>query len=100
MTTWLIHRITGLLLIALLATKFLTAYFLLGEDKPSWALSLHRQPVVDMTLIVAIALHACFGLKTLLFEIGLRREVLLTRGAWSLAALLSAAGVVCYLVAG
>lgn len=37
MTTWLIHRISGLIMIGLFAVKFVTAFYLLPDDKPSWA---------------------------------------------------------------
>jgi succinate dehydrogenase/fumarate reductase cytochrome b subunit len=46
MTSWLIHRISGLIMIGLFAVKFVTAFFLLPDDKPSWAVFLHRHPAV------------------------------------------------------
>jgi len=97
MTTWLVHRITGLLLVVLFGVKFLSGFLLLPEAKPSWALFLHRQPVLDITLILLFCLHTCFGLKTILFEIGFRREKLLVRAAVAVALALSIAGAVAYL---
>ena len=64
-------------MIVLFGTKFLSGFLLLPEEKPSWALGLHRQPVIDVTLILLFSLHVCFGLKVILFEIGFRRERIL-----------------------
>ena len=97
MITWLIHRISGLLMIGLFALKFVTAFYLLPDDKPAWALFLHRHPAVDISLIFLISLHTCFGLKNILFELGLRREKLLVYGATSVGLLLSIIGTVMYI---
>ncbi len=97
MTSWLIHRISGLIMIGLFAVKFVTAFFLLPDDKPSWAVFLHRHPAVDISLIFLVSLHTCFGLKNILFEIGFRREKLLVYGAAAVALILSIAGTIIYL---
>ena len=97
MTTWLIHRITGLFMIVLFGIKFSTAFFLLREDKPQQAIFLHRHPVIDITLIFLFCLHSCFGLKTILYELGFRREKLLVRLATAVALILSVVGTVIYL---
>ena len=97
MGTWLVQRISGLLLIILVATKFVSGLFLLPETDPSWAVPLHRQAVLDITLIFLFCLHTCFGLKTILFEIGFFKEKLLAYGATALALTLSIIGTVLYL---
>ena len=97
MTTWLIHRVSGLLLIVLLGTKFVSGLWLLPEAKPGWAMALHRQAVLDVTLIFLFCLHLCFGLKTVLFELGLFREKFLAFAATAAALILGAAGTVAYL---
>ena len=97
MGTWLVHRISGLLLIILLGTKFVSGLFLLPETKPSWAMSLHRQAVLDITLILMFCLHACFALKTILFEMGFFKEKLLAYAATVLALVLSIIATVLYL---
>src|SRR4030042_3972577 len=44
MFVWIVHRVTGLLLIGLLAVKFVTAFFLMTKaEKPDWALLLHTR---------------------------------------------------------
>ena len=97
MTTWLIHRISGLIMIGLFALKFVTAFYLLPDDKPSWAVFLHRHPAVDISLIFLISHHTCFGLKTILFEIGFRKEKWLVYSAAAVALTLSIAGTIVYL---
>ena len=97
MGTWLVKRISGLLLMILLATKLVSGLYLLPEEKPSWALTFHRQAVLDITLIFLFCLHTCFGLKTILFEIGFFKEKLLAYGATALALTLSIIGTVLYL---
>ena len=97
MGTWLVNRISGLLMIILLGTKLVSGLFLLPEEDPDWALTLHRQVVLDIMLIFLLCLHACFGLKTILFEIGLFKEKLLTYSAAVISLVLSVIAVILYL---
>jgi succinate dehydrogenase hydrophobic anchor subunit len=53
--------------------------------------------VIDITLIFLFSLHTCFGLKTILYELGFRREKLLVRLATGVALILSVVGTVIYL---
>lgn len=96
MTTWLIHRISGLVMIGLFAVKFTTAFYLLPDEKPSWAVFLHRHPAVDISLIITVSFHTCLGLKNILFDIGLRKEKLLVYAAVAVATTLSIAGTIVY----
>lgn len=78
MFVWVFHRISGILLIVLLGIKFLTSFFLMTKDqKPDWALVLHTNPLSDTLLIIAVVFHALYGLRTVLIDMGLRREKLL-----------------------
>ena len=97
MITWLIHRISGLIMIGLFALKFVTAFYLLPDEKPSWAVFLHRHPAVDISLIFLMCHHTCFGLKTMLFELGCRKEKWLTYGATAVALVLSLVGTIIYI---
>ena len=97
MTAWLIHRISGLLMIGLFAVKFVTAFYLLPDEKPSWAVFLHRYPAVDISLIILVSFHTCFGLKNILYDIGLRKEKLLVYTAAIVGLALSVTGTVIYL---
>jgi len=78
MFVWVFHRVSGLLLIVLLSIKFLTSFFLMTkEQKPDWALVLHTNPLTDTLLIVSIVFHALYGLRTVIIDMGLRKEKLL-----------------------
>jgi len=75
MFIWVFHRVTGLLMIVFLGIKFLTSFFLMTKDKkPDWALALHTSPVIDVVLIVAVVFHALYGLRTVIMDMGCRRE--------------------------
>ena len=75
MFIWIFHRVSGLLLILLLGIKFLTAFFLMTKaQKPDWALLLHTNPLADTFLIVAGVYHALYGLRTVIIDLGVKKE--------------------------
>ncbi len=75
MFIWLFHRISGVSLIVLIGLKVLTSYFLFTKDKkPDWALSLHRQPVLDVLLLVLFTFHSVYGIRTIIMDLGYRGE--------------------------
>jgi succinate dehydrogenase/fumarate reductase cytochrome b subunit len=75
MFIWVFHRVSGLLLILLLALKFVTSFFLMTKgQKPDWALLLHTNPLTDSFLIVAGVYHAFYGLRTIIIDLGVRQE--------------------------
>lgn len=78
MFVWVFHRASGLLLILLLGIKFSTSFFLMTKDqKPDWALVLHANPFSDTLLIILIVFHALYGLRTVIIDLGLKKEKLL-----------------------
>ncbi len=78
MFVWVFHRVTGLLLIVLLSFKFLTSFFLMTKDKkPDWALVLHTSPLIDVLLIITVIFHGLYGLRTVILDLGVRKEKLL-----------------------
>jgi succinate dehydrogenase/fumarate reductase cytochrome b subunit len=78
MFVWVFHRISGLLLIVLLGIKFFTSFFLMTKDqKPDWALVLHTNKLTDSLLIILVVYHALYGLRTIIMDMGARREKLL-----------------------
>lgn len=97
MFVWVFHRLSGLLLIVLLGFKFLTSFFLMTKDqKPDWALVLHTNPLIDTLLIVLVVFHAFYGLRTVIMDMGARREKLLFWIFTILGVLFSAALLVVY----
>jgi succinate dehydrogenase/fumarate reductase cytochrome b subunit len=97
MFVWVFHRLSGLLLIVLLGFKFLTSFFLMTKDqKPDWALVLHTNPLIDTLLIVLVVFHALYGLRTVIMDLGARREKLLFWVFTVLGVVLSAGLLVVY----
>jgi succinate dehydrogenase/fumarate reductase cytochrome b subunit len=75
MFIWLFHRISGLTLIVLIGIKILTGFYLLPKDnRPDWALSLHRHPVIDVLIIVLFTFHSMYGIRTVIIDLGFRKE--------------------------
>ena len=78
MFVWIFHRLSGLVLILLLGLKLVTSFFLMTKaQKPDWALVLHTNPLSDTLLIVLIVFHAFYGLRTIIIDLGVRKEKLL-----------------------
>jgi len=78
MFAWLFHRISGLFLIFLFGIKIFSGFFLFTKDKkPDWALLLHRQPIVDLLILILFSFHVFYGIKTILYDLGIRREKIL-----------------------
>ncbi len=97
MFVWVFHRVSGLLLIFLLGVKFFTSFFLMTKDqKPDWALVLHTNPFIDSILIVSIVFHAFYGLRTVIMDLGARKEKLLFWFFTLLSVLFSAALLLVY----
>ena len=80
MFVWIFHRISGLLLIFLLSLQLLTGYF---QSSPSnsetvKALArLHNHAILVGLLVFLIIFHGLYGLRTILMDLGVRRERLL-----------------------
>jgi len=97
MFVWIFHRISGLLLILFLGMKFFTSFFLMTKDqKPDWALILHTNPFIDTILIVSVVFHAFYGLRTVILDLGVRKERLLFWVFTVLGVLFSAALLIVY----
>ena len=97
MFIWVFHRVSGLLLILLLGVKFLTSFFLMTKaQKPDWALVLHTNPFTDSLLIILVVFHSLYGLRTVIIDLGMRKEKLLFWVFTLLSIILSAALLIVY----
>lgn len=98
MFIWLFHRISGVSLIILFSIKIFTSYFLFTKDKkPDWALSLHRQPVLDVLILILFTFHSIYGLRTVIIDLGYKKEKQLFLLANVLASVIAAALVYLYI---
>ena len=98
MFIWLFHRISGVSLVLLIGIKILTSYFLFTKDKkPDWALSLHRQPVLDVLILILFTFHSIYGLRTVIIDLGYRKEKQLFLLSNVLASVIAAALVYIYI---
>lgn len=97
MFVWIVHRVTGLVLIVTITFKIFTAFFLMTKQtKPDWALLLHTNPVIDILLIVAVVFHGLYGLRTIIIDLGIRKEKPFFWAFSSIGVVLSAALIVLY----
>ncbi len=75
MFIWFFHRISGVSLIILFGIKILTSFFLYTKDKkPDWALSLHRQPIIDVLILILFTFHSIYGIRTIIMDFGYKKE--------------------------
>lgn len=99
MFIWFFHRISGVSLIVLFGIKILTSYFLFTKDeKPDWALSLHRQPILDVLILVLFTFHSIYGIRTIILDMGYRNEKRLFAASTIAASFISAVLVYLYFI--
>lgn len=80
MFVWLLHRISGLILIVLITIKIITGYGILGrygdvaiEIMRDW----HRSVSLDLATIGLFIYHGLYGVRACLIDLGLRQEKIL-----------------------
>ncbi len=80
MFVWVFHRISGVLLIFLLSLQLLTGFFqssLSNSETVKALAGLHDHAILVSLLAFLIIFHALYGLRTILMDLGVRRERLL-----------------------
>jgi succinate dehydrogenase/fumarate reductase cytochrome b subunit len=80
MFVWIFHRVSGVILIVLMGIKIATGFGIMGRfgaDVIEPMRSLHREPSLELLLLALFIYHALYGLRTILIDMGLRREKLL-----------------------
>jgi len=80
MFVWAFHRVSGLILIALLAFKIVTGYGILGrfgDGSIETMRHLHRALSVDLLTVGLFIYHGLYGVRTCLIDLGMRHEKVL-----------------------
>ena len=75
--TWIIQRITAILLIIAAPIKLFTGYVItikLTFISYRTALKWHTHPVLDSILIFGTSFHVFYGLRTILIDLGVKKE--------------------------
>jgi len=77
MFVWVFHRVSGLILIALLAFKIVTGYGILGrfgDTSIEQMRHLHRLISLDLLTVGLFIYHGLYGVRTCLIDLGMRQE--------------------------
>lgn len=103
MFVWIFHRVSGLLLIVLIALQVLTGT-LQAEASSSQAVqsiaALHKSASLNCLMVFLFTFHSMYGIRTILMDLGLAREKLLFWVLSSLGVVLYAAFLVHYFSLG
>lgn len=84
---WLAQRLSALALFVLLPIKIYSGYGAVGKVPwfdASSSLSLHVNNVIDLSLLLFLLVHALYGLRVILIDVGIIHE---DRFFWETAAL-------------
>ncbi|MDP3788827.1 MAG: hypothetical protein Q8R48_00310 [Candidatus Omnitrophota bacterium] len=77
MFVWIFHRVSGLILMVLIAFKIVTGYGILGRYGSPLIESMrlmHRSVLLDLLITGLFVYHALYGLRTCLVDLGVRGE--------------------------
>jgi succinate dehydrogenase/fumarate reductase cytochrome b subunit len=77
---WVFHRVSGLLLIGLLSIQLFTGFFQASSSNspPVKAIAdLHKHPALNCLLVFCVIYHALYGVRTIVLDLGSKRERLL-----------------------
>ncbi len=77
MFVWAFHRISGLLLIFLVAFQVCTGLFQAStsnSDLVKTMADLHRHSALNCLLVFFFIFHALYGVRTIVLDLGARRE--------------------------
>jgi succinate dehydrogenase cytochrome b556 subunit len=97
---WVFHRISGVLLIALLLVQLVTGLFQASPSSAEWVrtvAALHKHAALNCLLVLLVVFHASYGMRTILMDLGIKRERLLFWLSTAVATLLFAVFLAAYI---
>ena len=74
---WLIQRISALVLVVVVPLRMYSGYGILGKVpwfKSGSAMAFHANTVLDISMLLCILLHALYGIRVMLIDVGWIRE--------------------------
>ena len=77
MFVWVFHRVSGLMLIVLIGLKIVTGYAFTGKwgDEVAQGFGTwHKSPWLDVPLFLLLLGHILYGVRTILADLGVKRE--------------------------
>lgn len=77
MFVWVFHRISGAILILLIGFKFLTGFGIdkhFGQESVEFWRTLHNYTPLNILLLFLFIYHSLYGLRTIIFDLGCKRE--------------------------
>ena len=77
MLIWLFHRISGLALILLIGIKIISGYALTGEIQLARTDTWHVNKTIDVLILFLFIFHSLYGVRTIIIDMGVKREKLL-----------------------
>lgn len=89
MFIWLFHRISGLVLIVLIGIKIISGYAVTGEIHWTSVDVLHASRVIDILILFLFIFHSLYGLRTILVDLGIKKERLLFWASSTIAVMVS-----------
>jgi len=81
---WIFHRISGLLLIVLIGFQLFTGFFQASKSSSELVITfaaLHKHATLNGLLVFLFIFHALYGVRTILMDLGVKREKLLFWGS-------------------
>ncbi len=99
MFVWVFHRVSGILLIGQLSVQLCTGFFQASPSNspPVKAVAdLHRHAALNCLLVFCVVFHALYGVRTMILDLGSKRERLLFWTFTLLGSLLFAGFLIAY----
>ena len=100
MFVWIFHRISGVLLVFLLSFQLFTGFFQASNSNAELVKTLadlHKHTTLNCLLVFLVIFHAIYGVRTILMDLGMRRERLLFWACTVLGLVLSVAFLALFL---